>query len=255
MSLCADRGEAVAAKSRIRSGKRGVNGGNLQVGPVVVDQLRRGRRCRGSRRSRSTSLGVGVAARSTRNVAQLVGHAASSSSRITRPRRRRLSARLEVADEVLGLLLDLDVAVAEEPEERRRPCIVAREQASEKTQRSAPRARTNRGMVAGQADEARRACRAAAAARAAARRLPRSQLQHHAEAAVGDERERMRRVDRQRRQDREHLLDEALAQELEIAPAVSSPGSRTAMPCSRSSAVELVPAALLTLRSARRRAA
>jgi hypothetical protein len=34
------------------------------------------------------------------------------------------------------------------------------------------------------------------------------QLQDGGEAAVGDERKRMRRVDRQRRQDREHLIDE-----------------------------------------------
>ena len=49
------------------------------------------------------------------------GMLASISSRITEPRRRRFSARLEQAHQILRLFLDFDVAVADDAEQRPAP--------------------------------------------------------------------------------------------------------------------------------------
>ena len=51
-----------------------------------------------------------------RNARSASGIAASISRRMTTPRRRCFSARLELAHQILGLFLDLDVAVADQPE-------------------------------------------------------------------------------------------------------------------------------------------
>ena len=75
-------------------------------------------------------------------------------------------------------------------------------------------------------------------------------------AAIGNERERMRRVDRQRRQHRKDLVDEVLRRARSRSASVSSPGSSTATPASRSSLAQAAPdvAAGAAIRSRRARA-
>ena len=70
-------------------------------------------------------------------------------------------------------------------------------------------------LVAGQADEA---LELAGQQHEPEQRLALAavELEHDADALVRDERERVRRVDRDRRQDGDRLLVEALAQELEV---------------------------------------
>ena len=59
----------------------------------------------------------------------LDGMVASISSLITEPRRRRFNADFEQPHEILGLLLDLDVTVAQHPESALAAHPVAGEQA------------------------------------------------------------------------------------------------------------------------------
>ena len=53
----------------------------------------------------------------------------SNSSRITEPRRRRFSAVSNKTHEILGLLLDFEIAVADDPEETMPAHLIAGKQA------------------------------------------------------------------------------------------------------------------------------
>ena len=113
--LLPDRGEAVAA--------------------VIADALRESADCTARIRDRagrwraSCDSSLSASMPSTRNTSSSAtpsarctkrrssaGIAASISSRITEPRRRRLSARLEQPHQILGLFLDFDVGVADDAE-------------------------------------------------------------------------------------------------------------------------------------------
>ena len=121
-----------------------------------------------------------------------------------------LQRRLELAHQVLGLLLDLEVAVAQHPEgavpEHR---VAGEELAEEHLEQRLERQEADLPLrPLRQPHEARhlRRHRQQRLEHGVVRLAP--ELQPHGEAAVGDERERMRRVDGERRQDREHLLEE-----------------------------------------------
>ena len=110
-------------KSRMRSGKRGVEGRELQV----AAGRRRSACWQSARPEQAVEQRTRPPARrsssSTMKAQQILGHRRHSTfRRMTVPRRRRFSARLEQAHQILGLFLDLDVAVADHAEiaERRR---------------------------------------------------------------------------------------------------------------------------------------
>ena len=121
-----------------------------------------------------------------------------------------LQRALEKPHQVLGLLLDLDVAVADQPEGPRAAHDVAGkqpvdEQADHVLQRDEADAGLARIRQAEEAVEGHRQ------AQEPGHRLPpgrAEELQADREAEVGDERERVRRIDRQRRQHREDRLQE-----------------------------------------------
>ena len=124
---------------------------------------------------------------------------------MTEPRRRRLSTRLEQADEILGLFLDFDVGVADDAERALPLDGVAGEQArNEQAGRLLERDQADRvAVLAGQADEALDLLRHADQRVHRLAVADARELQREREAEIGDERERMRRIDRERRQHRE----------------------------------------------------
>ena len=134
---------------------------------------------------------------------------------MTSPRRRRFSARLVEAHEILGLFLDLDVAVADDAEGAVADQVIAREQLAEE-----------RADGVFEADEADRGARQADEARQHRRQHQQraqqlvvrlaAQLEDQAEALVGDERERVRRIDGLGREHREDLLEEMPFQPLPL---------------------------------------
>ena len=254
MSFCADRGEAVAAEvlDPLREARRERR--EQQVRPVLGDQLRDVGEAEDAV-DHVDVLGRHAELVAIRNARRSSGMAASIVSRITSPRRRRLSA---VSNRRTRSSASSSISTSLSRRTRKKPPPLhskpGNRQVGEASDQLLERQEARAGRRAG--GRSARACPAAAPGRcsvlAACRARARSD---HAEAAVGDERERVRRVDGERRQDREHLVDEALAQPARGRAGVSSPTSSTATPCSRSSAGQLVPAALLDAPSARRRAA
>ena len=149
---------------------------------------------------------------------------------------------LEQPDQILGLLLDLDVAVAQDPEEAAALALEAGEQEIGEAQDQLLEPDEAR-MVAGQADEA---LELAGQQHEAGEQLAAAAVELHgdADAGVGDERERVGRVDGDRGEDRDRLLVEALAQIVEIVPGqlVDLEHGHVLL---AQQAGELVPAALL----------
>ncbi len=134
-----------------------------------------------------------------------------------------LQQRLELAHQILGLFLHLDVGIADQAEHPLGLQLAAREQVIQE----------QRHQSFERQEAARRLLRAVGLG---ARQLPEPgglgrhghqgmhlaivgqalQLQRHAEAEVGDEGERMGRIDGQRGQDREQLAQEHLLQPLAL---------------------------------------
>ena len=120
-----------------------------------------------------------------------------------------LQRGLEQADEVFRLLLDLDLAVAQHAED---PCATTVKPGNSRSRNSAiifstgrkrirvPGSRTNRSTEEG--------IRISACNRSPS--LTRSSCKRETEAAICDERKRMRRIERQRRQYREQIGHETL---------------------------------------------
>ena len=199
--LLPDRGEAVAAEVLDPLGKARREGREQQVRPVLGDHLARHRRGRGSRRRRR-----GPRRGTFELVTQEAAHALRACRRSTDEPDHvaapaALDHGLEQPDQVLGLLLDLDVAVAQDAEEAAALALEAGEQQSEKrqdqllqadeAQAARPGRRMKRSNLPG--SRTRPVERLAAAA---------VELERHADAGVGDERERVRGIDGDRRQDR-----------------------------------------------------
>ena len=153
-----------------------------------------------------------------------------------------LQRGLELAHQVLGLVLKLQVAVAQHAEAAMADVPIAGEQRRQVHQQQV--FQPHETLPARQGDEPREL------GRDRQKRLhlppvgfPR-QFQRQAEAGVGDEGKWMRRVDGQRRQDREHLLGEMLAQEGRLGPGDARSGQdHDARPFHL--APELVPDGLL----------
>ena len=152
-SFAPDRGKAIAAVIADALREARLVGREHQVRPLVDDEL----------------LGVGKAQDAVDDehvivghqlelvddeVAQILGHRGFDLSGSRVPRRRRLSAVSNSADQVLGLFLDLDVAVAQQPESAAAVDLEAREQQVDEapTITCSMRA-TKRWPPPGQADE------------------------------------------------------------------------------------------------------
>ena len=146
---------------------------------------------------------------SIRNDAQGLGHAGSMREPDDVAAPPPLEQRLEQPHQVLGLLLDLDVAVAQDAEVAAALDLEAGEQevGEARDQLLEP---DEARLLAGQADEALELARQQDEPDQRLG-LAAVELEHDADALVGDERERVRRVDRDRRQHRERLVEEALA--------------------------------------------
>ena len=117
----------------------------------------------------------------------------------------------EVADQVLGFLLDLDVAVAEDAEGAAAQHLVVAGTDNRSCAGSASRARCSGDSSPGMRMKRGSATGSMISSRTGWR-LPLRELEDQRKAAVGDERERVRRVDRLRRQHREDLLAEMLVE-------------------------------------------
>ena len=111
-----------------------------------------------------------------------------------------LDRAAEIADEVLRLFLDLDVAVADAPGRRRRRAA--------RISGTDSRSCAGSGSPARCSGRSRRGCARSAASAGGSHHqladrlaLPRFELEHQREAAVWDEREGVGRIDRLRRQD------------------------------------------------------
>ncbi|MGX1076834.1 hypothetical protein AB7M45_007444 [Bradyrhizobium elkanii] len=159
--------------------------------------------------------------------AQLFGHRGLDLEPDHRPAAAALERGLEQANEVFGLFLDFEFGVPDDSECALALDGVAGEQAADEQtgcllQRDQPRRSAFLG--GGDADEA---VDLAGHADQRVHRLavgdPR-QLQRHREAEIRDERERMRRVDRQRRQQREDVVEEVI-----LDPAPLGPGDVAAV--------------------------
>ena len=137
---------------------------------------------------------------------------ASISRRITEPAPPPLQRALEQADQILGLFLDFEFGVADDAEGALALDGVAGEQAADEQAGGLfQRDQVHRAVLArGHADEA---VDLAGHADQRVHRLavghPR-QLQRDGEAEARDERERVRRIDRQRRQQREDVAEEVI---------------------------------------------
>ena len=144
---------------------------------------------------------------------------AATSSRITEPRRRRFSAVSKKQHEIFGFFLDFEIAVADDAEQPlpaqqiagEQPLRVHRDQRFEQHEALAPRR-----------PRARQAHEALDLRRQADQRLQRlavarpHQLERQREAEIGNEGERMRRIDRERRQHREDAAEEMFLQPFAI---------------------------------------
>ena len=139
---------------------------------------------------------------------------ASISSLITEPRRRRLSAEFEQPDQVLGLLLDLEVAVAEHTERALASHPVAREQpGNEDADDRLQPDEADRFFgfaLARQADEADKLGRDRHECVHGAERPLAHQLKSEREAEIRDEGKGMGGIDRDRRQHRKEMREKML---------------------------------------------
>ena len=199
--LFADRRKAIAAMLANSLGKARIERGKLEVRPVLVDQLRQvghAEEAAGFRRD-----GVGRVQPFLDLVDQGFGHTRLKLEPDHAASATALDGGAEVKREILGLFLHLDVAVADDPERAAAQDLIFGKQIAG----PAPDQRFQRdvaSVVARDADEARHARRSHD--QLADIGLALLQLEDEAEAAVGDEGEGVRRIDRLRRQHREDLL-------------------------------------------------
>ena len=153
--------------------------------------------------------------------AQRLRHAGLDLEADDRAAAAALQRALVQAHEVLGLLLDLDVAVADDPERALAEHLEAgKQQADEGDDQAVERDEARASRRAGRPAGARTARRCVGMRTSALIVRPScglSSFERQREAEIRDERERMRRVDGERRQDREDVLEEMLLQPVALA--------------------------------------
>ena len=211
--LLADRGEAVAAVLADALGEAGVVGLELQIRPVDADELRKLVQA-----NHAVDLDDLVAVDlklAHDQAAQMVGHAGRELEPDDDAEPTLLQHRFEDTDEVLRLLLDIEVGVTDDPERTGALHLVTREELGdeqrdrvvERDEAVQPFARQIR-----QLDEAIDLGRHADQGVELAAVALALQRESHGKAEIRDEGERMRRVDRQRRQHREDVVEEVVLQ-------------------------------------------
>ena len=207
--LGADRGKAVAAEVADALGEARVVRRELEIGAVIDDESLHVADVHHVVEIEDVHRVGGELELVEQEVAQLRGHRCVDGDRDQVAAAAPLQRALVEQDQILGLLVDLDVAVADQAEEAAGTHLVAGEQARQEDvdeffqrQEADRRARQAHETIDLRRQGQQRHQRALV--------LLALQLQHRREAAVRDERERMRRIDGQRRQDREDLVDEIL---------------------------------------------
>src|SRR5712671_3927023 len=200
--LLPNRREAIAAEVPNAFGKARIVGGKHEIGALVDDQLLGIVETENS--ISSENVGWGGVELFHQEAAEIGRHCRidSKMDRVAPP--ASFECRLVEADQILGLLLDLDLAVAQQSEHALRDHREAREQVIQE-QRDHLFDRQESDPGSGQTNESvdRR--------RDQGQRLQPNtiadplELQRQTKAAIGDKRERMSRINRERRQDRKDL--------------------------------------------------
>ena len=208
--LLADRREAVAALIADALGKARIVGHEFQVRPVDRDELRQ--LVERQHAVDQEHLVVRDAERALHEGAQLRRHRGIDLEPDHRAAAAALQRGLEQPHQILGLFLDFDVGVADDAEAALPLHGVAGEQpADEQAGRLLQR---DEALAAAlrvrQADEAVERARHADQRVHAAPVARARELQRDGEAEIGNERERMRRIDRERRQHRKDVLQEMI---------------------------------------------
>ena len=210
--LLADGREAVAAVIADAFREARVVGHEFEVGPVEAHQLRQ--LVERQHAVDQEDLVVAASKRALHEAPQLSGHRRFHLEADHRAAPAALEHRLELANQILGLFLDFDFGVADDAEgalpfERITRKQLADEQSGELLDGDDARRRSITGRqpdetidLVGHADQ--RVHRLAVAGA--------HELKRDREAEIGDERERMRRIDRQRREQRKHLPEEMVLQ-------------------------------------------
>ena len=181
--------------------------GEFEIGPVEPGELRE--LVHGEHAVDQEHLVVGGRQRVLHEAAQLLRHLGVDLEPDHRPAAAALQRGLEQADEVFGLFLDFELGVADDAEGALAVEIVAGEQAvDEQAGHLLQRDQAHHLALGRQADEAvdlaghadqRVHLLAVGGAR---------ELERDGEAEARDEREGVGRIDRQRRQQREHVVEE-----------------------------------------------
>ncbi|MGX1214022.1 hypothetical protein AB7M42_004287 [Bradyrhizobium diazoefficiens] len=206
--LLPDRGKDVAAMLAHALGMARHVRREFEVGPVEAGELRE--LIHGEHAVDQEYFVVGGGEGMLHEVAQLLRHLGVDLEPDHRSAAAALQRGLEQADEILGLFLDFELGVAEDAEGALAMQIVAGEQSVDEQggrllQRDQPHRALGRQAdeavdLAGHADQ-----RVHLLAVGGARELERD-----GETEARDEREGMGRVDRERRQQREHVVEEVV---------------------------------------------
>ncbi len=209
--LLADGGEAIAAMIADALGEARIVRHEFEIGPVEAHQLRQF-----VERQHAVDQEDFVVAieRALHEAPQLGRHGGFHLETDHRSAPAPLEHGLELAHQIFGLFLDFDFGIADDAERALPLERVAREQLADEQS----------GELLDGDDARRRAFRGRQPdetidlVRHADQRVHRlavagaHELQRDREAEIGDERERMRRVDRERREQREHLTQEVILQ-------------------------------------------
>ena len=209
--LLPDRGETVAAMFADAFGEARVVGRELQI--VARDGDNLGDLVDGERTGQHADAVRRNAKLAGDEFAEFLGNLAVELDADHRAAAPSLQRGLEQLDEILGLLLDLDIAVADDPERAGALHLVAGEKlADEQAHRLLDRDEAHMGLAVRQPDEPLQGGRQAQQGRHLLAFLQIAQLQRDREAEIGNERKGMRRVDGKRRQDRKYLFEKMVLQ-------------------------------------------
>ena len=215
MSLCADRGEAVAAEVADTLREAGVVGREDEVGAFLHDQL----------------LGVGQADQAFQHEDVVVGDVELVAEELPQVGRHAdidrktdhaaapaaLEGALEGADEVFRLFVDFHLAVAQDAENAVAGQLEGGRKDAVEEQQDELLQQHEADVVAGQPDEALKLRRHRQQRVEVLAAVGIVELEGEAEAEIGDEGERVGRIDRDRRQDREDIFEEAGFQPVDLA--------------------------------------
>ncbi len=208
--LLPDRREDVAAVIANALGMTGNVGYEFEIGPVEPRQLRQ--LVHGKHAFDQQHLVVGGGQRALHERAQFLRHGRLDLEPDHRSPAPPLQRGLEQADQILGLFLDFEFGVPDDAERTLAlDGIAGKQPADEQAGRLFQRDQPHRAVLAGgQADET------VDLAGHADQRIHRlavadaRQMQRDRKAEARDKRERMRRIDRQRRQQRENVVEKMI---------------------------------------------